>query len=104
MVKSEISYFEISKKKILIFLWNILEYVIKYFIPYFCFQRKPPTEWVQHFNVKENMEYAIEYSMAYSKIFHKKKKIEISKFETSDLTTRMVLAKGKKKLPHSLSL
>ena len=57
----------------------------------------------------ENMEYAIEYSMAYSKIFHKKKKkkkkkkSEISKFETSDLTTRMVLAKGKKKLPHSLS-
>ena len=58
----------------------------------------------------ENMEYAIEYSMAYSKIFHKKKKrkkkkekSEISKFETSDLTTHMVLAKGKKKLPHSLS-
>ena len=34
----------------------------------------------------------------------KKKKSEISKFETSDLTTHMVLAKGKKKLPHSLSL
>ena len=57
-------------------------------------------------SVNKNMEYAIEYSMAYSKIFHKKKKkkSEISKFETSDLTTHMVLAKGKKKLPHSLSL
>ena len=49
--------------------------------------------------------------MAYSKIFHKKKNLryffleyfEISKYEISDLTTRMVLAKGKKKkkkLPH----
>ena len=37
-----------QKKKNLIFLWNILEYVIEYFIPYFCFQRKPPTDWVQH--------------------------------------------------------
>ena len=59
----------------------------------------------------------LEYSMAYSKIFHKKKNLryffleyfEISKYEISDLTTRMVLAKGKKKKkeapsPHSLSL
>ena len=52
VVKSEISYFEISKyskKKYLrfFFLWNILEYVIEYsknilwHISFFCLQTKP---------------------------------------------------------------
>ena len=46
----------------------------------------------------------LEYSLAYSKIFHKKKKIETSNYEISDLTTRMVLAKGKKKKKSSLTV
>ena len=38
----------------------------------------------------------LEYSMAYSKIFHKKKKSEYLKYEISNSPSRMVLAEGKK--------